>query len=67
MLPLLEHKGLDSHGRRLRDIAKLVDAGQLRPLIDPSHFTLEAAPDAHRYIASGKARGKIVIDISPGP
>jgi len=34
-------------------------------LIDPTAFTLETAPDAHRFLESGKAIGKVVIDIDP--
>jgi NADPH:quinone reductase-like Zn-dependent oxidoreductase len=64
MLPLLQGVGRDRHGRILRSLSRLVDARKLRPLLDNSHFTLETAPDAHRRLESGKARGKIVIDIN---
>jgi NADPH:quinone reductase len=63
MLPLLENRGREGHGKILRDISKLVDDGKLRPLLDEGQITLETAPDAHRRLESGKARGKIVIDI----
>lgn len=64
MLPLLERENLEAHGQALREIAALVDAGRLRPLLDPARFTLETIPEAHRYLASGKAQGKIVVDIA---
>ncbi|CAH1658248.1 hypothetical protein CHELA17_40118 [Chelatococcus asaccharovorans] len=35
----------------------------MKPLIDPRHFTLETAPEAHNYITSGKVRGKVLVDI----
>ena len=41
MLPLLRGAGRDRHGRILRSVSRLVDAGKLRPLLDDSHFTLE--------------------------
>jgi NADPH2:quinone reductase len=63
MLPLHENRGREGHGKILRDIARLVDDGKLRPLLDEGQFTLETAPDAHRRLQSGKAKGKIVIDI----
>lgn len=66
MLPFLSGHGKEKHGSSLAKIAEIVDAGKLRPLIDPHRFTLETAPDAHRLLASGDARGKIVIDIAPG-
>ena len=65
LLPMLTGKGLDRHGQILGEITDLVEAGSLRPLIDPTAFTLETAPDAHRFLESGKATGKVVIDIDP--
>ncbi len=65
LLPMLRGPGRDRHGRILRSLAEMADAGKLRPLIDDSHFTLETAPDAHRWLESGKAQGKVVIDIAP--
>jgi NADPH2:quinone reductase len=63
LLPLLRGPGRDRHGRILQAVGKLVDAGKLRPLIDSARFTLQTAPDAHRRLESGQARGKVVIDI----
>ena len=63
LLPLLRGPGRDRHGRILQAVGKLVDAGKLRPLIDSARFTLETAPDAHRRLEFGQARGKVVIDI----
>jgi hypothetical protein len=40
--------------------------GQLCSPFDNSHFTRGTAPDAHRRLESGKAQGKIVIDIDEG-
>lgn len=65
LLPMLTGKGLERHGEILGEITDLVEAGNLRPLIDPARFTLESAPDAHRHLESGKAVGKVVIDINP--
>lgn len=63
LLPMLRGDGRERHGRILRDLAGLVDAGKVRPLVDPRRFTLAAAGEAHAYLASGAARGKIVIDV----
>ncbi len=49
-------------GSDLARIAKLVEAGSIRPLIDSS-FTLDEISDAHRKSESGRARGKIVVDV----
>jgi NADPH:quinone reductase len=64
LLPMLHGHGHERHGCILRDVAKLVDAKKLRPLIDDSYFTLETAPDAHRRIESGNAKGKVVIEVA---
>ncbi|MGO4832106.1 zinc-binding dehydrogenase, partial [Rhizobiaceae sp. 2RAB30] len=44
LIPMLEGIGRDEHGRILRDIAALAEAGKLRPLIDPARFDLPRLP-----------------------
>lgn len=63
LLPMLRGPGREVHGRILREIAALADAGTLRPLLDPARFELAAAGEAHALLGSGKARGKVVVDI----
>jgi NADPH2:quinone reductase len=63
LLPLLTGKGRERHGAILREVAALVDAGKLRPLVDETRFTLTTAADAYQYLVSGKATGKVVVDI----
>jgi NADPH2:quinone reductase len=67
LLPMLNGAGRERHGRILRDITELADAGKLRPLLDAKRFTLETAADAHRRLESGEAHGKVVIDIAVAP
>lgn len=63
LMPMLSGKGRAHHGEILAQVAKLVDAGQLRPLVDTQRFTLKQAGDAHARAASGQAVGKVVVDI----
>lgn len=63
LLPMLRGPGRERHGKVLRDLAALIEAGKVKPLVDPAKFTLETASDAHAHLGSGKARGKIVVDI----
>ena len=49
-------------GPQLREIATLVEAGTIKPVIDRS-FALEATADALRYVEQGRAKGKVVINI----
>ncbi len=49
--------------RGLEDLADLLQAGDLLPVIDSS-WPLEAVPDAIRKLAAGQAIGKLVIDVA---
>lgn len=49
-------------GKNLAKVAKLVDEGAIRPVIDRV-FPLGEVADAHRYIETGRARGKIVLAV----
>jgi NADPH2:quinone reductase len=64
LLPMLTGKGRAHHGEILREATKMANAGKLKPLLDPRPFTLETALDAHRVIESGKALGKVVLDVA---
>jgi NADPH:quinone reductase len=63
LLPLLTGEGRDHHGEILRAIARLAEAGELAPSLDPRRFFLETVDEAHRAIRDGNAEGKVVIDI----
>lgn len=47
-------------GERLAEIARMVDAGDLRPVVGATYPLAEAA-EAHRSLETGHARGKIVL------
>lgn len=64
LIPMLHDAGREAHGRILREIAALVDAGRLRPLIDPERFPLDRVAAAHAKLEAGRALGKLVIDIA---
>ncbi len=50
-------------GANLSAIGALVEAGAIRPVIDRT-FALADLADAHRYSETGRARGKIVIEVA---
>lgn len=61
-IPLFHDIDRESHGDILRRLSGLVDAGQVKLLIDSTHpFTLEGVKQAHLRLESGKATGKVVI------
>ncbi len=51
------------NGERLRQIAALIDAGELKVVID-REFALAEASAAHRYIEGRHARGKVILRVS---
>ncbi|MGW1621825.1 zinc-dependent alcohol dehydrogenase family protein [Streptomyces sp. NPDC002172] len=63
LLPLLTGRARQHHGEIMREAAALADAGALKPLLDPRHFTLADVAGAHAAVESGTAQGKIVIDV----
>lgn len=50
----------------LRVLGELVQAGEVTPVID-RRYTLSEVSEAIRYSESGRARGKIVINVQPEP
>ena len=61
LLPLLYNIQRERHGQILKQIAKLVDEGHIKPLLDSTQFSFENVGQAHAYLESGKAIGKVVI------
>ncbi len=64
LVPLLHNVELERHAAILREIAALVDAGKLKPLLDTQVFHLRDIAAAHDRLESGKAIGKIVVEIA---
>lgn len=63
LLPLVTGKGRAHHGEILREAARLIEAGSVKPVLDDRHFTLETTQAAHDILESGTARGRLVIDV----
>lgn len=49
-------------GDQLREIAALIDAGIIRPVVDRV-FPFEATEEALAYVETGRAKGKVVIKV----
>ena len=62
LLPMLTNTGRARHGEILRQVATLVDAGRLRPLIDEPRWTFDDVAKAHERAESGDAIGKVVLE-----
>ncbi len=51
-----------ANGDQLREIAALIEAGQIRPVVDKV-FPFQSTNEAMAYVESGRARGKVVIKV----
>jgi NADPH2:quinone reductase len=63
LLPMVEGEGRAAHGKILTKIAQLVDDGLIKPLLDPSNFTIWQVAQAHAHLESGNAVGKITLTV----
>jgi NADPH2:quinone reductase len=61
LIPLCHGINHVSHGRILTEIATLVDAGKITPILDESNFSIWEVAKAHDHLASGKAVGKVTL------
>jgi len=52
----------EPNGDQLREIAGLVEAGAIKPVID-REFAFDQLPAALAYLERGRARGKVVLDV----
>jgi len=66
LLPLLTGKHRAHHGQALEAAAKLVDRGLITPIVDPTPYRLGAVGEAHRAVAEGSRRGKVVVGVREG-
>jgi alcohol dehydrogenase len=53
---------MTANASQLRDIARLIESGAIRPVIDRV-FPFESTNEALAYVESGRAKGKVVIKI----
>jgi NADPH:quinone reductase-like Zn-dependent oxidoreductase len=51
-----------SNQKDLEFIAKLVEDGKIKPIID-RRYPLDKAADAMRYLGEGHATGKVVVNV----
>ncbi|NET36464.1 MAG: zinc-dependent alcohol dehydrogenase family protein [Cyanothece sp. SIO1E1] len=61
LIPMLSGINRARHGEILSEVARLVEAGQLRPLLDAQSFPFTEVAAAHAHAASGAAIGKVTL------
>lgn len=62
LIPMLHDVGRDAHGEILREVAAIVDAGGLVPVLDETEYSLAEVGEAHARLESGRAMGKVVVE-----
>jgi NADPH:quinone reductase len=62
LIPMIHDVGRERHGVILAELASLVDAGKVKPLVDAT-FPLDRAADAHRRLEAGNMVGKVVVEV----
>ena len=63
LIPMLYDINRQAHGDILSALARIVEAGNLKPIHDDNNFLLEEAGKAHARLESGQAMGKVVIEV----
>lgn len=63
LIPMLHNIGRQDHQRILQQLAEIVEADQLVPVVDQPMYSLSQAGEAHERLASGQAMGKVVVTV----
>ncbi len=53
---------MQANGKQLSEIGKLIEKGVIRPIIDEV-FPFEQTNEAMFYVASGRAKGKVIVNV----
>lgn len=61
LIPMLHNFQREQHGEILSNITKIVEAGNLKPLLDEQQFSLDNVGKAYAKLESRKAIGKVVV------
>ncbi|WP_125717464.1 zinc-dependent alcohol dehydrogenase family protein [Pseudoalteromonas rubra] len=63
LIPMLHNHKRQVHHHILNELTNIVEAGGLKPVLDEQRFELAQAGQAHARLQSGRAMGKVVIDV----
>lgn len=62
LIPMIHNFKREQHREILRHITKIIEAGDLKPLLDRQQFSLENVGEAYARLESGQATGKVVVE-----
>ena len=63
LIPMLHNYHREAHGEILAQLARIVDLGGVKPLLDDQTFSLSEVGMAHDRLTSGQAIGKVVVEV----
>lgn len=63
LIPMLHNVKRESHALILNELTKIVESGDLLPVVDEERFQLHEVGAAHERLSSGKGMGKVVISV----
>ncbi len=62
LIPMLHNFRREDHAKILEELAKIVDAGGLKPVLDENQYSLDEVGQAYARLESRKAMGKVVVE-----
>ncbi|MFK8184535.1 MAG: zinc-dependent alcohol dehydrogenase family protein [Phormidesmis sp.] len=62
LIPMLHNVKREQHTEILRNVAQIVESGELKPILDQERYSLDQAGQAHARLESRQAMGKVVIE-----
>ena len=62
LIPMLHNYQREAHAQILTEVAQIVESGELCPVLDETHFSLEQVGEAYARLESRQAIGKVVIE-----
>jgi len=62
LIPMIHSHNRKAHGEILAALTKIIEAGDLKPIVDEKNFSLKELGDAYAHLTSGKAIGKVVVE-----
>ncbi|QDV69390.1 Zinc-type alcohol dehydrogenase-like protein [Rosistilla carotiformis] len=63
LIPMLHNFRREQHAEILRDLTQICETGGLKPVLDEEQFSLEQVGQAYARLESGKAMGKVVVEV----
>ncbi len=62
LIPMLHDHERHVHAAILSALTRIVEAGELTPVVDETRFSLEDIGHAHAHLENGRAIGKVVVE-----